>query len=88
MENLVLPRRRKIARYNDREDQHHHKGVELLYRQLYYDAYDYVISDIRNSFDQLDFKVYSRMQNLLLKAGNDQKYLEKYKIICEIYKDD
>ena len=28
------------------------------------------------------------MQNLLLKAANGQKYLEEYKIICEIYKDD
>ena len=28
------------------------------------------------------------MQNLLLKAANDQKYLEEYNIVCEIYKDD
>ena len=83
MESPVLPRRRKIpARYNDGEDQHHHKDVELLYRQLYYDAYDYVISGIKNRFDQPDFKLYSHMQNLLLKAANGQKYLEEYNIIC------
>ena len=85
----VLPRKRKIApRYNDGEDQHHHKDVELLYRQVCYDAYDYVISGIKNRFDQPDFKLYSHMQNLLLKAANTQKYLEAYNIICEIYKDD
>ena len=89
VESPVLPRRRKIpARYNDGEDQHHHKDVELLYRQLYYDAYDYVISGIKNRFDQPDFKLYSHMQNLLLNAANGQKYLEEYNIICEIYKDD
>ena len=33
VESPVLPRKRKIApRYNDGEDQHHHKDVELLYR--------------------------------------------------------
>ena len=42
VENSVLPRRRKItARYNDGKKQHHHhKDVKLLYRQIYYDAYD------------------------------------------------
>ena len=82
MESPVLPCKRKIpARYNDGEDQHNHKDVELLYRQLYYDAYDYVISGIKNRFDQPDFKLYSHMQNLLLKAANGQKYLEEYNII-------
>ena len=34
MEDPVSPRRRKIpAHYNDGEDHHHHKDVELLYRQ-------------------------------------------------------
>ena len=32
--------------------------------------------------------MYSHIQNLLLKAANDQKYLKEYNIICEIYKDD
>ena len=89
MESPVLPGRRKIpARYNDGEDQHHHKDVELLYQQLYYDACDYVISGIKNRFDQPDFKLYSHMQNLLLNAANGQKYLEECNIICEICKDD
>ena len=74
VESPVLPCRRKIpARYNDGEDQHNHKDVELLYRQLYYDAYDYAISGIKSRFDQPDFKLYSHMQNLLLKAANGQK---------------
>ena len=89
VENPVLRRRRKIpARYNDGEDQRHHKDIELLYWQLYYDAYDYVLSGIKDRFDQPDFKLYSHMQNLLLKAANGQKYLQEYNIICEIYKDD
>ena len=89
MENPVLPRRRKIpARYNDGEDQHHLKDVELLYRELYCDAYDYVISGIKDRFDQPDIKLYSHMQNLLLKAANSQKYLQEYNIICENYKYD
>ena len=51
VDSPVLPRRRKIpARYNDGEDQHHHKDVQLLYRQLYYDAYDYVISGIKTDW--------------------------------------
>ena len=47
-----------------------------------------VISDIKNRFDQPGFKLYSHMQNLLLKAANGQKYLEEYNIIWKIYKDD
>ena len=62
VESPVLPRRRKIpASYNDGEDQHHHKDVELLYQQLYHDAYDYGISGIKNRFDQPDFKLRSHM---------------------------
>ena len=83
VESPVLPRRRKIpACYNDREDQHHHKDVEFMYRQLFYDAYDYVVSGIKNRFDQPDFKLYPHTQNLLLKAANVKKYLEEYNIIC------
>ena len=71
VKNLVLPQRRKIpARYNEGKDQHHLKDVELLYRQIYYDAYDYFTSGIKNRFDHPDFKLYSHMQNLLLKAAN------------------
>ena len=89
VENPVLPRRGKIQpRYNNGKEQHHHRNVELFYRQVYHDAYDYVISGIKDRFDQPDFKLYSNMQNLLIKAANDQKYLEEYNIIFEIYKDD
>ena len=89
VKNLVLPQRRKIpARYNEGKDQHHLKDVELLYRQIYYDAYDYFISGIKNRFDQPDFKLYPHMQNLLLKAANSEKHLEEHNIICKIYKDD
>ena len=88
VENPVLPRKRKIpARYNNGEEQHHRKDVELSYRQLYYDAYDYVISGIKDRFDQPDCKLYFHMQNLLLKAANGPKCLKEYNIICEIYKD-
>ena len=88
MENPVTPLRRKIsARYNDGEEQHHHKDAELLYWQIYYDASDYVISGIKDWFDQSDFKLYSHMPNLLVKAANGQKYLQEYNIICKIYKD-
>ena len=74
VESPVLPCRRKIpSRYNDGEDQHDHKDLKLLYRQLYYDAYHYVLSGIKSRFDQPDFKLYSHMQNLLLKAANGQK---------------
>ena len=90
VESPVLPRKRKIApRYNDEQDQYHHKDVELLCRQLYYDAYGYVISGIKNRFNQPDFKLYSHMQNLLLKAANGQNiwrstalFAEEYNIIC------
>ena len=84
-ENPVLPRGRKTpALYNDGKEQH--KDVELLYQQLYYNAYNYVISGVSDRSDQPDFKLYSHMQNLLLKAANGKKYLEEYNI-CKIYED-
>ena len=52
------------ARYNDGGEQHHHKNVELLYRQLYYDACDYVILGIKDRFDQPDLKLYSHIMKL------------------------
>ena len=47
-----------------------------LYRQKYYDAYDFVSNAIQDHFEQKDFKVYKSIQDLLLMTSS--MWLLKY----------
>lgn len=59
----------------------------MLYREHYCDAYDYVITCIKEWFDQPDLKYNSQIQSLLLKHRNGLLYQEQNNIVGEIYKD-
>jgi len=46
-----------------------------MYKQMYFESYDYVINAITERFDQPDYQMYAAMQNIILFAikGDDFK---------------
>lgn len=79
MENLnvsepVLPRKRKRPqRYDENLTGFNHTSAKEMYRQMYFESYDYVINAITERFDQPDYQMYATVQNIRLDAikGND-----------------
>ena len=52
----------------------HPKTPEDDYRQKYFDAIDNVKSCLKDRFNQPDFEMYSCLEQLLLKATNEESY--------------
>ena len=49
------------------------------YRQIYYEGLDFIAANcIRYRFDQPGYKVYSNLQELLLKASTKTDFEEEY----------
>ena len=74
----VLPRKRKTPARFEQGSSTTYTSFESpkdLYRQKYYNAYDFVISAIQDRFNQKDFKVYKSIQELLIKSIRKQKIL-------------
>lgn len=78
VEEACLPRKRKAPQRYDPNEGHHHSTVKELYRQHYFQCYDYVTTAIKSRFDQPDYQMYAAMQNIILGAarGNDIKVIE------------
>ena len=62
--------------------------VKDAYRAIYFEVYDFVVTGIRERFNQNDFLVYKDMQSLLLKAANKACYEEEFNRVSQIYSDD
>ena len=71
-----LPRQRKAPNFfgskTDPNTQHEFPTVKDKYWKYYYDAYDYTIEGIKARFEQEDYKRYSSLQQLVLKAANER----------------
>ena len=87
----VLPRKRKTPTSFEQGSSVTYAFFESpkdLYRQKYYDAYDFVINAIQDRFDQKDFKVYKSIQDLLLKSIKKEDFDGEFHVVVEIYRDD
>ncbi len=63
-------------------------SVESLYRQVYFEAIDMAMNSIKSRFDQEGFKVYSNIEQLLLKASMGKVYEKELEFVCNFYGDD
>ena len=43
---------------------------DVIYRVIYFEAYDNVISDIKEHLHQPDFEIYKHIQNIFINAVN------------------
>ena len=79
VDDVKLLRKRKVpSRFesSERESYHYHENPEDKYKQVYYEAFDRVIACIRERFEQKDYQMYAKMQEILLSAVHKQECSE------------
>ena len=86
----TLPRKRKApSRFEiGLGEGYHAQTTEDYYRSIYFEALDYVVSSIKDRFDQPGFKVYKNLEELLVKAANKQDYSTELQEVLALYGDD
>jgi hypothetical protein len=85
-----LPRKRKApSRYEQGKAlPEYHKTPEDYYRQIYYEAIDFLMGTIRERFDQPDYKMYVNCEQLLLKAAKGEDYKSEFDKVTQFYGSD
>ena len=84
----VLPRQRKRPkRYEDGGEGYSPENVEDFYRPIFFKAVDLVIGGIRARFDQPGYKLYSKLEEVLVKAANKENFDAELKFVIEFYKE-
>ena len=86
----VLPRQRKRPRRYEASTSEGSfpQTVQDLYRITYFEAFDLLISGIKSCFDQPGYRMYSKLEDLLVKEANKEEIKEEMKLVIEFYKDD
>ena len=69
-------------------DGNFHSPPEANYRQIYYEALDLVIEAIYSRFNQLGYKVYRNVEDLVLNACHVCRYDTELSNVCDFYMDD
>lgn len=85
-----VPRRKKVPRTIDygRAEGISAATPEDYFRQFYFEALDLIISCINNRFDQQGFRVYRKVQDLLLKAVKNEDYSTELDFVTGFYGSD
>ena len=93
VDNPKLPRKRKAPQrieecFTGNASPEFHSDIQSHYRQIYYEALDFVISAIQKRFEKPDYQIYVSLENLLLKAANKEDFSEEQKVVTEFYDTD
>lgn len=85
-----LPRHRKRPRRYEEglAASEFHNDPKAFFRQHYFEAIDLVVNCIKDRFHQPGYEVYSKLEQLLVKACQSEDITEEVDFICEFYKDD
>ena len=85
-----LPRKRKVpARYEIGTGEGQHSDtVEDVYRPVYFECLDFVVTYIRDRFNQPGYAVLKQLEDTLLKAVKGENYREQLESVLEFYKDE
>lgn len=86
----LLPRQRRLpSKYEEgKAPPEFHESVEDMYRQIYFQAIDNLSSAIKDRFDQRDYKIYSNVEQVLLKAASSKDFSVELGKVIEFYGDD
>ena len=86
----ILPRKRKAPKTHDDGSAYpdFFDDPKLFYRQQFYETLDLVITGINEKFDQPGYKMYEKVENLLIKAVKQENYKECFTAITEFYTTD
>ena len=62
--------------------------VEDHYRRIYFEALDLVLQSIKERFDQPGYRIYCKLECLLLKAAQNTDYSDELSFVLEHYSND
>ena len=68
------PERKVPSRYDSNGNEYFHSYPKLFYCQHYFDVVDYFVGNIKQRFDQPDYSIYIKLQNIILKASCFQDF--------------
>ena len=90
MEEASLPRRRKTPKRFECGDgeAYHSSTVEEHYRRQYFEVLDLAVCSITTHFDQPGYTIYTKLENLLLKAAHRDDFSHEIEEVTSVYKDD
>lgn len=86
----VLPRQRKRPKRfeSGTSEVCYPETVQDFYCPKYYEALDLVVNMVKSRFDQDGYKMYVNLEQLLVKAANQEEYEEEMKFVTEFYNKD
>ena len=84
------PRRRKTPRRFETGNAQPEfpSTVEDHYRRIYFEALDLVLQGIKERFDQPGYRIYCKLECLLLKAAQNTNYSDELSFVLEHYSND
>ena len=81
--------RKRPARFDENRSTYTHiTNIKEESRVAYFEALDLAINGILNRFDQPGYKIYMKLENILLKASKNEPYEEELKSVREMYESD
>lgn len=85
-----LPRQRRVpARLETGQAKPEYiDNIKNYFRSIYYEALYLIINTVEGRFNQKDYKLYARCEQLLIKAANGEDFSSDLKTVVEFYKDD
>jgi len=89
IEDSVLPRKRRVpAKLREGSDHNFPKTSKDMYRQIYFEVFDFVKTAIFDRFNQKDFVVYKSIEDLLLKSIRNENVDKEFEDVLTFYGDD
>ena len=80
-----MSRKRKVpSRYDSNGNEYFHSYPKLFYCQHYFD----VVGNIKQRFDQPDYSIYNKLQNIILKASCFQDFWSELNSLEDLYNDE
>ena len=85
-----LPRKRKVpARLaQGTGPAYHPESPEKEFRRFYFEAIDLAVQSIKSRFEQKGFKMFSRVEQLLLKAAAGDDFSAELRNVCQFFGND
>ena len=85
-----LPRKRKAPmRYESgTAPPEYHSTPKGHYHQIFYEAVDLIVHAIDDRFDQPGYRTYRCLEDLVLKATNNEDFSEKLQVVVSVYGSD
>ncbi len=84
-----LPRKRRAPHHLEvgSSESFHHSSPKEYYKQQYFECLDFIVTAIRDRFNQPGYVTLKNLENLLIKAANGKEYSEELAFVIDCYSD-